>query len=446
MGKFALWRRILLYVVVAAMTAVIILMLISYLAHRQFGREIIKINKAGEPVTFADLHKNQSSIPVTQDANSFYFEALRQIRPEELNNFKQINLFYRVNLAALPANQFPADLHDKVSKSLDRAQPVLANIDKAAAFEQSVFDIGITYGSQVARGRLDCAQGAVFLVSLRTLDLIRSNQADKAADSITSSLKLLRVFDSYPTMLVQGRKLTCAGTICSDIQLLLVRCKPSDKRIEKLQSVLEESFPSDTLTTMLLAERIYQLEIARNLIPKGIVSKYLAADIPALPERLELPDFTWHRMRMFIRSVSYMRDIARLIAISRMSWPGPLDELTEPKSKPVRLVSTVALLSRLTADTLATVHCATAAVAIERYQRQEKKFPDSINDISPKYIKSIPSDPYTGKPLLLVSDESGYSVYSAGSNRIDDGGAITPKQDQTTVLDIGIRIKTAPSK
>jgi hypothetical protein len=447
MRQLTLWRRIFLYLVLVAMVGVAGLMLVAHIARIQLGREIVKISKAGEPVTFADLRKKPAQPKTTEDANSLYFEALRQIRPADLANFKQVNLFYRVNLASLPSNQFPSDWQEKVQKSLAKAEPLLANFDKASALELPDFDIGITHGNQVCRGRLDCVQGGVFLLSLRTLDLIRANNGDKAADSIISALKLMRVFDTYPTMIIQGRKLTCAGTLCSDIQLLLIRCRPSDKRLEKLQSVLQETFPSDTLARMLLAERVYQLEIARNIIPRGVVSRYLAADVPQLPERLEMPSFTWHRMRMFIKSVSYLHDMTRLIAISRLPWPQPLDELPVPKSKsslkPGRLDTSVTLLSRLTAETLATVQCTATAVAIERYSRQERKIPASLGDISPRYIKAVPTDPFTGKSLFYTHDDTGFTVYSTGPNRVDDGGSITPKPEQTSVLDIGILIKRA---
>jgi hypothetical protein len=448
--RMPLWRRVLLVLVIAAMVAVAGLMLTAYLAGRQLGREIVKISERGEPVTFPDLCPGKTQGTAGEDANGCYIESLGQIRPDELVNLMKVNLFYRMNLLSLPASQFPADLHEKVGQTLTKAKPIFAGIDKGAQLALSGFDIGIMRGNQVCRGRLDIVQGAVFLLSLRTLDLVLAGDGEGAAKSIVSTLKLMRVFDTYPAMVVQGRKMMCVGLVCNDIQLLLVQCRPSEDRLKQLQSLLEDAFRSDSLEKMFLAERVYQLEIARNLIPKNVASRYLMTDAPPLPERLELPSFTWHRMRMFVRSVRYLRDMAWLITVSRQPWPEPLDEIVDANSslskRSSRLLSVVTPIPRLTAMTLAAIRCTTTAVAIERYRLQYGGIPDSLNVICPRFIESIPLDPFTGKPLLYGRDDESYTVYGTGFNRVDDGGAVTPSQGQTVALDCGIRIRRATAK
>jgi hypothetical protein len=440
-----LWRRIALALVIAAMAGVLGLMLMAYIAEIQFCGEIRKISKAGEPTKFPDLLAGRTGTQTGEDANLCYVDALRQFRPADATNLMQVNLFYRTNMASLPAGQFPGDLREKVADTLNKAKPIFDNLDKGAQLTLPEFDIGVTLGSQVCKARLDSAQCAVFLSSLRTLDLILAGKGDAAADSIISTLQLTRVFDTYSTMLAQGRKMICVGLACGDIQLLLGRCTPSENRLNRLQSLLEETFSSDSFKRSLLAERVYQLEIARNIIPRHIASRYLMADAPALPERLAAPPFTWHRMRIFFASAKYLRDMAWLIKISSQPWPSPLDELNAVKSKspakPSGLIPAVFVLSRLTAETLAIVRCTTSAIAIERYRLQNGRLPDGLADICPTYIKSIPPDPFTGQTLLYIRDDQSYTVYSTGFNRADDGGTVTAKVGEPTILDTGIRIR-----
>jgi hypothetical protein len=444
-GRLPLWRQVLLGLVALAMAGVIGLVLAAKITRIQLGSEIVKISRAGESVAFTDIQTGPVQTEVGLDANSFYFDAIRVIPPGDLISLKQVNLFYRVSLASLPTSQFPADMHEKVAQALAKAEPILSNLDKGSVLALSGFNIGIMQGNQVCRGRLDSVQGAVSLLSLRTLNLIQANDCERAAESVMSELKFLRVFDTYPTMLVQERKMACCVLVCSDIQVLLTRCQISEERLKNIQFALQGIITSDSLTRMFLAERAYQIEIARNLIPRGIASRYLASDVPQLPERLAMPPFTWHRMRFFALSAGYMRDMARLIAVSRKPWPGPLDDATimlaKSSVKPGKLTSISVLLTRLTAETLATVQCTTTAVAIELYRRDQGRIPGSLDDICPRYIKTIPIDPFTGKPLLYVHDDPSYTVYSAGINRTDDGGAVAPKAEQTGILDVGIRIK-----
>jgi len=175
-------------------------------------------------------------------------------------------------------------------------------------------------GSQVCKMRLDSAQGVIFLVSLRTLDLILAGDGNAAADSIMSTLKLSRVFDTHPTMLVQGRKMICIRLALSDIQILLARCRPSEDRLNRLQSLVDETFSSDSLKKSLLAERVYQLEVARNLIPRHIASQYLEANIYNMPERLAIPIYMASYARIFCLCEIPGR-YGRTHKVSSRPWP-----------------------------------------------------------------------------------------------------------------------------
>jgi hypothetical protein len=438
----SLWRRALLVFVIAGMVLVAGVMLLAYIEGKRLGWEVIRIDKSGEPITFTNLSPKQTS-PAGEDAADYYVDAMWQVQPGELPGLTKLNTFYRVNMAALPPSQFPADLKKMVAQNLAKAQPVLAKFDMGAELDLTGFDIGILQGNQICKSRLDSVQSAFFLLSLRTLDAIAANDSEKAVKSIESTLKLMRIFDCQPTMFVQLSKIVCVQLACSDVLLLLTRCRPSEQQLARLGPLVEGMFPSGSLESMLLAERVYQLEIARNLIPKNVASKYLMVNPPALPERLKLPDFTWHRMRLRTTAVKYLRDMAWFLEASRQPWPAPLDRISDVNSSPSkspRLASALIPLSRLTAETLAIVRCTTAAIAVERYRLQKGTLPDSLDAIYPQYVKSIPLDPFTARPLLFIQDGDSYTIYSAGLNRMDDKGAVALKQNQV-ILDTGIRVK-----
>lgn len=445
----SLWRRVFLVFLIAAMAPIASVMFLAYINGKRLGWEVARISKAGEPVIFTNLSPKPSS-PGAEDAADYYVDAMWQIQPGELPGLTKVYTFYRLNMAALPPNQFPGDLRKTVQENLTRTQPILAKLDKGAELELTGFDIGILHGNKICRSRLNSCQAAFFLLSLRTLDAISRGDSAKAIQSLESTLKLMRVFDSQPTMFVQTNKIECVRLVCNDVLLLLARCRLSEQQLAHLQPMLENMFLSSSLETMLLAERVYQLEVGRNLIPKGVVSKYLAPNAPNLPERLQLPGFMWHRMRVRAASVRYLRDMAWFIEASRLPWPESLDKIIDVNSAPAkrspRLASAAILLSRLMSETLAKFRCTTTAVAIERYRSQKGNLPETLDAISPQYVGSIPLDPFTGKPLLYIRDVDSYTVYSTGFNRVDDKGSVTPKQERTPALDTGVRVKRSPSK
>ena len=444
--RLSLWRKVLLALVLAAMVMIAGVMLVAYLVQKRLVREVIQISKAGEPLVYADLRPEQKQAGPGEDAGIYYSDAVKRIRPGDLDDLMKLNVFYRLNMLSLPADKFPVELRDKTGESLKKAEPVLELLDKAAQFPLSQFDLAVLQGRQISKSRLDSIQGAVFLSSLRTLDLIRRGNTEKATESIATTQKLMRVFDVFPTIPVQTRKMICVRLVCSDIQLLAAYGstasaaqptgylatggRPTGKQLERLQSLLDELFGSDALERTILAERVYQVEVGRNLFPKRVASRYLMADVPPLSERLVEPKFTWHRMRICAGAARFLQDMAWYLKVSRLPWPEPLNEIKDANLTPSRgasgLISTVAPLARLTAETLVITECMKTAVAIERYRLQEKALPDKLEDICPRYIKSIPLDPFTGRSVLYTHDDKSYRVYSAASVRIDDVNSIMP--------------------
>jgi hypothetical protein len=439
------WRGILLGLVLIAMVSLAAFILVGYFIERQLGTEIVKISQAGEPVTFADLQPVPILGAIGNDAAVYYFEALSSIPPGDVENLRRIRIFYHKNIVSLPPNQFPGDTREKVTQNLVGLKPMLEKLDKSADLPLSNFDIGIEQGMEVCQTRLGSVRAAVLLLSLRTLESILSGDGDTAANSIISSLKMMRIFDFRPTMTVYTTKILFVAQLCQDIYILLEYSRPSDKSLLKLQKVLSETVGPDALEKMFYAERVYQIELGRNLIPEKISSRLLQEKVSDLPERLSLPGNRWGRLRLRQLATGFLRDMAWLITSVRLPWPEPLDTITAhvttSKEKSNSLLTNSATSISITAETVTFVRCTTLLIAIERYRRTHDQLPGSLDDMVPNYIDSVPLDPFTGQKLLYNYDKEGYVVYSAGNNRQDDGGFVIRKPDQPVRLDHGIRIQ-----
>jgi len=442
------WRRILFWLVVVVMVLLAGVMLASWVVGKQLGAEIAKISEAGEPLTFTDLAKaNSAQSPIDEDAARHYYEALTGIGPASLPNLKRIHSFYRQNMTALPTNQFPADLRESVSQNLAVVEAVFEKLDKGASEPLAHFDIGIREGIQAAKAHIQGVNTVVLLMSLRTMDLILQGRDDAAANSAISLLKLMRIFDSHPTMVVHTIKTHFVGLACEDIRLLLERGGASDESLAKLQEMLLEVVPTNVLERMFLAERVYQTEIGRNLIPEKVASLYLQEQAPDILERIRLPGSFLGRLRLRQKARRYFRNMDRIITASRRPWPGPLDEIFDKMfkstEKPGKLISSAAVQTRLTAELLVAARCTRLAVAIERYRRHQDngQLPAAIGNLVPTYIEQVPLDPFTGGQILYSHDEESYMVYSTGTNRTDDGGSIRPAEGEKVPLDRGLRIR-----
>jgi type II secretory pathway pseudopilin PulG len=62
------------------------------------------------------------------------------------------------------------------------------------------------------------------------------------------------------------------------------------------------------------------------------------------------------------------------------------------------------------------------AFALEWYKRDNGSYPKKLEALSPKYLKQIPDDIFSGKPLIYRPSEKGYLLYSVGYYGKDEGG------------------------
>jgi hypothetical protein len=62
------------------------------------------------------------------------------------------------------------------------------------------------------------------------------------------------------------------------------------------------------------------------------------------------------------------------------------------------------------------------SLALAEYRDEHKTFPEKLDELAPKYVKTIPLDPMWGVPFVYLKTENGYRLYGLGKNGRDDTG------------------------
>jgi hypothetical protein len=423
------WRRILMALLLTAIVLLAALMFADYLARRKLGAEVLKINKAGEPVTFRRLEPPDETPDVPENAAVFYTRAIESINPDNIGNMARANAFYRKELATVPLDKFPGDMKNNISQSLVPFTPVLKTFEHAGNMDLPSFDIGVKRGIKHCTENLRRAQAASFLLSLQTLDFILKNKDDDAAQSIITMLKTARIFETYPTSVVHAAKMGIINLACQDTQLLLLRGKPSQQMLQKLYKALSESIAPDALEKMLITERVYQLENIRNYLPDSVTEKLMQKEVPEIPERTGLSKSAWKRMRIRQKATVGLREFAHLIGVARLPWPQPLDavktETPKANEKAKTVISSISVLIRLTAETVLAVNSTSLMIAVERYQIANGKLPDSVDDLVGDYIDTVPLNPFTGQKITFSKAQKN------NTSNGPDAGQSPPPADTT---------------
>ena len=64
----------------------------------------------------------------------------------------------------------------------------------------------------------------------------------------------------------------------------------------------------------------------------------------------------------------------------------------------------------------------TTELALRCYQCDHRSTPGSLQQLVPKYLQAVPSDPFSSHPLVYRPAGTNWLLYSLGPDRVDDGG------------------------
>ena len=70
------------------------------------------------------------------------------------------------------------------------------------------------------------------------------------------------------------------------------------------------------------------------------------------------------------------------------------------------------------------LHQATVTVlALKQWRLEKNEYPANLDElVTAGYLKELPMDPYTDKPLIYKKTDDNFTLYSVGPNFKDDGG------------------------
>lgn len=68
-------------------------------------------------------------------------------------------------------------------------------------------------------------------------------------------------------------------------------------------------------------------------------------------------------------------------------------------------------------------------VGLRRFEMDHSDHPTRLSELAPRYLPSVPDDPYDGQPLRYKRLKAGHRLYSVGPNIVDNGGQVVSTLD-----------------
>ncbi len=243
---------------------------------------------------------------------------------------------------------------------------------------------------------------------------------------------------------------------------ILDQCQPDSASLEKLQSDLQEVVSSDDFKVSFKTEKLFILDEAQRCFTDGIWGSHLYiqrvtalsdggissdydaitkihSDYDAIVQAVSHPVqafrvlFTHPDKKQTLKTAEQMYDYYE--QLSRKSPAALRNEKIDIENEIMEMIKGNLLLEIFTPafwrvieinHQVKTEICATITIiAAHRYKIDKTSFPDGLNElVSAGYLKDLPIDSFSDKPLVYRKTGDDFILYSVGRNFIDDGGVL----------------------
>jgi hypothetical protein len=382
------------------------------------------ISTAGDPVTLDQLSRMYEEPPAAQNAAPIYSQAFAALSAEDTNSpdflaRNQEAVALLLQAVERPLCRYPVALTDGVAVLL----PHLVKIGRCATLlrQEAV--------SQAARG-----------------------DTDAATTAILSSFRLSRSLENEPVLVSKLVEMASLEQAFDALEESLNQKSFTDAELLSLLTALHDAESAVDLRRAILGERAFLVAAFQSSDEKLAEAMAMTGDgaATAPPPMLRLYRAEGHLQEDFAFALDFM---AKLIAIVDLPYPQALDAaagLKKPNLQALldeKLAVSAVLLPEpdrfvnTSAEAVARIRLARTVLSVERYRlKHDGALPTSLADISTELSGGVPEDPFDGQSLRYRKlPTGGYTVYSVGANREDDGGTIKDPNAKTP-LDIVMTI------
>jgi hypothetical protein len=416
--------RIFAIVAVAILLPIAAHRLWDYVELRRLIGEIEAIQAKGEPVSERQATGGPRFVSETHDAGSYYLAGAMLALGSNPYNAPQRVVEWLAE--PMPSRDAVPALATPLQELVKNASDALTLADRGSSLPFTGLPAGTEYSYRTAS-----IAALSRLVGARTLSLSLAGDGEAAVESLLSGLQVRRA--------LRDARLLSAPE--HHVGAVLSLTRPSPQALSRLQTALEGEERPEQPLEFFLAERARYLERHWR---RGYGSE------PASPRQYTLPmrSLTESVMRPWLsrRLTADLRLWAELVTVTRRPWPEKAQQrkavlaLLESYNGAVRGMPLGVFSQAVNATPIVIDRSSRVAVAVERFRRDHDRLPAALADLVPQYLREVPEDPFTGRPLLFQATAGSYTIYSVGMNEKDDGGDLTSESRGVRTGDRGARV------
>jgi hypothetical protein len=336
-------------------------------------------------------------------------------------------------------------LADYPRGQLDGVRPKGERLEQVGGLNALV-DLNFPFGDDVRR--------VIFLLRLDAQLRIDSGEIDTAITDLRAMVNAGRSIGDYPGLSAQMSRSSGFAQAVPCLETALAQGQAGSSSLAALQSILEDESREPSRTIAIRGERAI-IDDTMELIHAGKLDRSAIpsfSDYPfwskALSNRINIRE----NQATVLRIHTQAAEAGRLPESEQIAAMKAIDDQWVKKAtqwgflERERRLTERLQFGRMTGVptwlgiTDAQIRTAIAALAAERFRMDQGRWPDSLDQLVPKYIPTVPRDPFENAPLKLVKLPDGLFIYSVGYDGKDDGGKINPRNRMADGADTGFRL------
>ncbi len=282
-------------------------------------------------------------------------------------------------------------------------------------------------------------KGAAQKLALAAQLAAEQGKLDEATAAIEDGFHVGRTLEPEPLFISALVRNACVAIGASSAERVINRLELTDQQLARIQAVIGSALATNSLARWLVGEMTFGMDTFSQVAAQMAQMMSAAGGVTTGP-------FSGARFGYMIYAASglmgadegaYVDAMIRLQEAANEEFPRRLTTVSNiayEVSGGTNGWPFVKVMTRMTipsfakgfqrdASNSATLRCALAALAVERYRMaHDGKLPATLADLVPQYLAAVPLDPYDGKPLRFKPLVKGFVVYSLGEDGDDDGG------------------------
>ena len=366
-------------------------------------KRIQEARDAGLPTTLEELDAWYPQVPDEENAALLYLDAIDALR---LDKYRDMNGVLQPDFPTLQdfGTNLPGPYEQLISEIVADQEDALLLVKQASSMRHSRYPVDLAadeFSSYMDRFR--GLQDLLYVLRMKTLLNCARAESQEAVETLLMMGGIVGSLDNEPVGYAPLARQSFAGQMCDTLGMALDATSFDDVELTALQNALARLQEANVLHRQLVGAQCLQIHFYQKFGTDNVLYIWLHKDfLDILAIVVSAADeSTW----------TYEEEAARL-----------RQEATES-----RIASMIRSYMHVLVDfehvsSTARIAAARGALAVERFRLATGALPERLEDLPRELLDTIPPDPFTGEPLRYMVHQDGYTVYSVGPNRWDNGG------------------------